>query len=271
MIDTWLWWMESVTNGAAPAWRRSPRGAAHAADGGRRSKKAGRCPTPAYHLASGPDRATGEQEQPMRRSFMKATALLLLGAGWLAAPGQLAAQVTLPQLEAVASRELAASGLKLSGRIVLDAARSRDFAAIDFRGGPGALVIYVHPTPIKQFDLNTWAFVLGHELAHAVTRRANTAQSEQEADVIGARLAIAAGFDLKKYIGFLYTLKGGPETHGTWQERARNLEKHFNVKVGSGYSISAVSSQAASWFERARSLPERPPPPKGKPGPAKRK
>jgi hypothetical protein len=183
---------------------------------------------------------------------MRFAALALASAASLAAPTSVQAQVTEADLRTLAAKELGASRLRMSARIVVDVARSQGFAAIDFGGGPRALMIYVHPTPMQMYELNTWAFVLGHELAHAVTRRGGTPPSEQEADVIGAGIAVRSGFDLKRYINFLYTLPGGDPAHGTWQERARNLEQKFGVTVGGLRYHSVVKSASTSWFAKTR-------------------
>ena len=139
------------------------------------------------------------------------------------------ARVTVNQLDCVASQLLQASRVpNLSGRIVAHATKSYGFAAIDWRGT--FATIYVHPERMLNETLNTWAFVIGHELAHHILGHRGSHGPPQEfaADILGAEMAIRAGYNVKEYIREIYSNPNSCAlSHGCWYDRARNLERRF--------------------------------------------
>jgi len=144
------------------------------------------------------------------------------------------AAVTLTQLDQVATELLQASRVpNLSGQIVADAVKSSGFAAIVWQGAYAT--IYVHPDATWRETLNTWAFVIGHELAHQILghRGSGRAQQEFDADVLGAEMAIKAGYNVKDYIREMYNdANSCSVSHGCWHDRARNLEQKFGSVGG---------------------------------------
>ena len=144
------------------------------------------------------------------------------------------AQVSVAQMDRVASALLQASQVpNLSGQIIADDFRSSGFAAIDWRGT--FATIYVHPTALRSETLNTWAFVLGHELSHHILGHRGSGDPQQEfaADELGAAMAVRAGYDVRTYIRRVYAnLNSCSATHGCWHDRARNLERKFGYVGG---------------------------------------
>ena len=144
---------------------------------------------------------------------------------------QAAANVS--SLDQLASQLLYASRQHLSGQIVVDPVRSQGFAAISWQGNVGT--IFVHPNSLQRESLNTWAFVIGHELGHHLLQHRSKTGPPQEtaADLLGARMAITAGYDVKAYIRKIYTDANSCSlTHGCWHSRARNLEQTFGAVGG---------------------------------------
>lgn len=140
---------------------------------------------------------------------------------------------SLAELDAMASAMLTrgAPGTSLRGTIVEDVQRSGGVAAIGYGGGDS--IIYVHPAIRRSWSVNTWAFIIGHELSHALLQHRGGPQDEWEADARGAKLADAVGYDVSDYIRFICS--GQPNScspsHGCFHDRMRRLEDEFNVSA----------------------------------------
>ncbi|MEX0287774.1 MAG: hypothetical protein AB3N14_01580 [Flavobacteriaceae bacterium] len=98
----------------------------------------------------------------------------------------------------------------------------------------GEVLIRLRP-PLDDRSLNTWAFIFGHEFYQITYGPAKYGpnpkpQDESEADIEGARYAIAAGYNVAEYIGWMTTLVGYSSSHGSWQNRANALVRAFNVR-----------------------------------------
>lgn len=96
--------------------------------------------------------------------------------------------------------------------------------------------IEVNPQLARILPPNTWAFILGHEIAHLVEIRAQHASGpdfrslEWNADLIGAGYAVRAGFDLAAHLGWVFSRpdQGNPQ-HGGDHERAMHIASRYSV------------------------------------------
>ncbi|MBX7152050.1 hypothetical protein K1X84_10445 [bacterium] len=116
--------------------------------------------------------------------------------------------------------------------LIVDPVMSRGYAAITWDGVKAT--IYVHPTAMNRESLNSWAFVLGHEIGHQVLNHSGRGGSQEEfaADIWGGQLAIKAGFDPKPYILAMFSRPNSCSvSHGCWHTRAENLESGLHVQV----------------------------------------
>lgn len=146
------------------------------------------------------------------------------------APGALAPTVTLQRLDELANELLSAGGHSFEGTIVGDAVQSGGAAAIRYQGSQS--VVFVNPQLLSSWSLNTWAFVIGHEFGHQVTRLGGTPHGESSADVVGGRLAVGAGYDAAGYVRHLLGMANScSPTHGCWHSRARTLAQALGVAV----------------------------------------
>lgn len=97
--------------------------------------------------------------------------------------------------------------------------------------------IEVNPQLARILLPNTWAFILGHELAHLVHPQAQRESGldlrtlEWNADLIGASYARRAGFELAAHLGWVFSRpnQGSPE-YGSDHERALNIARHLGVE-----------------------------------------
>ncbi len=105
------------------------------------------------------------------------------------------------------------------------------------RGMSYQATVCVDPTPVRTRNENTWGFILGHEMGHAVCGHLNGSPSnEREADIEGAKMAIAAGYDLDGYVGFLLSQPNScSASHGCWHRRA--------------YEIAKACGRDTSWYD----------------------
>ena len=124
------------------------------------------------------------------------------------------------------------NNLNYSVSIVIDDYKSSGFAAINYSYYSNAVTIYVDSYELSNKSNNTWAFVLGHELAHKYYGAGGTASSEWSADELGARWAINAGYNVSKYINsILNDYDSCSKSHGCWHSRAHNLARKFGVSI----------------------------------------
>lgn len=139
---------------------------------------------------------------------------------------------TLTELDEMCSRMLTAANYALRGDIVADSQRSSGLAAVASKNGYAR--IYVHPKALQTLENNTWAFIMGHELAHVIRNdQHGSAEAEWEADLLGAKMAQAIGYELPPYIDWLYSNPNScSRSHGCLHSRAKNLEVAFGLESG---------------------------------------
>jgi hypothetical protein len=118
----------------------------------------------------------------------------------------------------------------LTVRITVVEDRSGAVAVARFQGTALSGRIEVNPSASRNFPPNTWAFIIAHELAHAVDAGAkmqpgrSLKEAEWAADEIGAVYARNAGFSLEAQLAWVFSRPdaGGP-SHGSDHERATRL------------------------------------------------
>ena len=94
--------------------------------------------------------------------------------------------------------------------------------------------ISIHPIAARKVPPNTWAFIFGHEFAHRVERLGNHSQTnpsnELKADIAGARYAMAAGYRIEAFLGWVLTEPNQSSmSHGSLHERVRSIAAHFGI------------------------------------------
>lgn len=102
------------------------------------------------------------------------------------------------------------------------------------RGSADGGDILINPRAAVEVPPNTWAFVMGHEFAHRIHgfgyRYDTDPEQELRADIIGAKYAMDAGFDLPAHLAWILMRPDGwSGTHGSRHERAVQLAEHFGV------------------------------------------
>ncbi len=137
------------------------------------------------------------------------------------------------EIDRVASMVARATGLHASGRIVVS-----DGVPLARISGPlEAGEIHINPGAARTIPPNSWAFIIGHELAHrtnGIGQQGRTSpDAEFRADVIGAEYAIKAGFDLAAHIAWTLSRQSDDwsESHGSLHDRANRLGARFGVPL----------------------------------------
>ncbi len=102
------------------------------------------------------------------------------------------------------------------------------------RGGIEGCTIYVHPLAARKVPPNTWAFIIGHEFAHRVENLANHSlnnpANELKADIAGARYAMAAGYRVEAFLGWVLAQPNQTSTsHGSLHKRVQGIAAHFRI------------------------------------------
>jgi len=124
-----------------------------------------------------------------------------------------------------------ATGQRTAGSITVT-----DQVAVAGIGGPldeGELRI--NPTAAATIPPNSWAFIVGHEFAHRThglsSPNGTDPEMEAEADAIGARYAMNAGFDLAAHIDWTlsHLRDGWSPSHGSTHERALRLAARYGL------------------------------------------
>lgn len=138
----------------------------------------------------------------------------------------------LNELQNIANMLAAKNGLQARFTVVVDPSDLVPVARCS--GSPTGHLITVNPTAVRDFPPNTWAFIIGHEMAHAMDARARHGQGrsfkevEWIADEIGATYAVRAGFQLDAHLGWVFSRPNrGSENYGSEHERAQNLFRRF--------------------------------------------
>lgn len=110
------------------------------------------------------------------------------------------------------------------------------FPVARYRQTPTGYLIVVNPKAAREIPPNTWAFIIGHEMAHGVDGRLRTPSGgthpgiEWLADEVGARFALQAGFCLDAHAGWVFARPDrSSSTHGSDHGRARNLIHKFGA------------------------------------------
>lgn len=148
------------------------------------------------------------------------------------------------EIQDVARRVVLASGKKIRITVKTGADPSPPCVA---RGNRHQGVIIINPRAAKQIPPNSWAFIIGHEIAHLVEEigphESTTPKVELEADIIGARYAMNAGFRLDAYLGWLLSIPvEDSKSHGSMRHRAYSVARHY------GMSDAQIRRQR-QWYE----------------------
>ena len=136
------------------------------------------------------------------------------------------------EIDRVASMVVRATGEQLAGAVLVATDARAPFASM--RGTIQGGEIIINPRAAAEVPPNSWAFVIGHEFAHAIHQFGHlhdtSPEQELRADIIGAEYAMTAGFDLAAHLAWiLMRSDGGSATHGSRHGRALQLAAHFGV------------------------------------------
>lgn len=150
------------------------------------------------------------------------------------------------ELQAVAGEVARATGRKIHWRLQRGSAQG---PLVTIRGTLGDCTITIHPVAARKVPPNTWAFLFGHEFAHLVeelgTHSATNPATELNADIAGARYAMAAGYRIEAFLGWVLTEPNKETaTHGSLEKRVRAISAHFGVPKS---SVQAEARRAASY------------------------
>ena len=135
------------------------------------------------------------------------------------------------EIDRVASMVAKATGRPTSGTITV----SDESPLARIRGPLDSGEIQINPRAAATIPPNSWAFIIGHEFAHRThglsSPNGTDPETEAEADAIGARYAMAAGFDLAAHIDWTLThfRDGWSPSHGSTHQRAFRLAERFGI------------------------------------------
>ena len=137
------------------------------------------------------------------------------------------------ELKAVARQVAESTGREIHWRLALGTDPG-PLAII--RGGLNDCTIFIHPVASRKLPPNTWAFIFGHEFAHLIDNLGNHSQdnptTELKADIAGARYAMAAGYRIESFLGWVLTEPNQEsKSHGTLRDRVHSIATHFNVPL----------------------------------------
>lgn len=136
------------------------------------------------------------------------------------------------EIDRVACMVARATGEQLQGTVHVANDTSAPFASM--RGSLEDGEIIINPRAASEVPPNSWAFVIGHEFAHKIHqfghRHDTDPEQELRADIIGARYAMDAGFDLPAHLAWiLMRPDGGSASHGSRHDRAMRTAAHFRI------------------------------------------
>ena len=136
------------------------------------------------------------------------------------------------ELQAVAGQVAKTSGRKIHWRLVLG---KEPCTLVTIRGDLDNCTITIHPVAARTVPPNTWAFLFGHEFAHLVenlgTHSKTSPASELKADIAGARYAMAAGYRIDAFLGWVLTERDqATDSHGTLRERVQAIAARFGIR-----------------------------------------
>jgi hypothetical protein len=135
------------------------------------------------------------------------------------------------ELDKVASMVAKATGQRASGSIIV----SEESPLARVRGPLDGGEILINPKAAATIPPNSWAFIIGHEFAHQTHNLGNygvtNPELEFQADVIGARYAMDAGFDLTAHIAWTLSRTGNQwtQSHGSLHDRAERLGHRYRI------------------------------------------
>lgn len=135
------------------------------------------------------------------------------------------------ELQSVARQVAKATGRQINWRLA-HGANPGPLATI--RGDLNQCTIYIHPVAARKLPPNTWAFIFGHEFAHLVENLGNHSQNnpsiELKADIAGARYAMAAGYRIEAFLGWVLTEPNRQtKSHGSLRDRVYSIAAHFGL------------------------------------------
>lgn len=135
------------------------------------------------------------------------------------------------ELRAVAGEVARASGRRIVWQLV-PGTNPGPLAKIT--GGIDDCTIHLHPVAARKEPPNTWAFIFGHEFAHRIENLGEHGRSnptnELKADVAGARYAMAAGYRLEAFLGWVLAQPNQvSSSHGSLHDRVRAIGTHFGI------------------------------------------
>jgi len=150
------------------------------------------------------------------------------------------------ELRAVAGEVAKATGRKIHWRLERG---ENPGPLVSIRGSVKNCTIFVHPVAARQVPPNTWAFLFGHEFAHLVEEQGDPADTtpakELEADISGARYAMAAGFRLESFLGWVLTEPDqSSNSHGSLSKRVQSIAARFRIPQ------TAIQAQARRYSTR---------------------
>jgi hypothetical protein len=135
------------------------------------------------------------------------------------------------EIDRVASMVAKATGHQVSGSISI----SDESPLARIRGPLDQGEIQINPLAAETIPPNSWAFIIGHEFAHRTHDLGNHGETNPElefqADVVGARYAMDAGFDLAAHIAWTLSRTGNrwSPSHGSLHDRAERLGHRFDI------------------------------------------
>lgn len=149
------------------------------------------------------------------------------------------------ELQAVAGEVAKATGRKIHWRLVHG---KNPGPLVGIRGGLDNCTITIHPVAARTVPPNTWAFLFGHEFAHLTENLGPPSQTtpakELKADIAGARYAMAAGYRLESFLGWVLTEPNQSSgSHGSLNLRVKSIAAHFGIPQ------SAVQAQAKRYSQ----------------------
>jgi len=136
------------------------------------------------------------------------------------------------ELQAVAGQVAKTSGRKIHWCLELG---KNPGPLVRIRGGLDDCTITIHPVAARKVPPNTWAFIFGHEFAHLAANLGTNSQTnpsnELKADIAGARYAMAAGYRIEAFLGWVLTEQDqSSDSYGTLRERVQAIAARFGVR-----------------------------------------
>lgn len=137
----------------------------------------------------------------------------------------------LAELQAVAGEVAKSTGRKIHWNLALG---KNPGPLVRISGDLANCAISIHPVAARQVPPNTWAFLFGHEFAHLTENLGPPSQTtpakELKADIAGARYAMAAGYRLESFLGWVLTQPNqSSSTHGPLRLRVQAIATHFGI------------------------------------------